>query len=135
MKPRCSRLKTARYVLRMGITLAPYAKVASRRPMGQVICHSHSERMKRATWNSTAFTKIASLSGRSFRLRVERSEIAERILARVNSRPNEFGKVSNLCKETQKVQRDTQGNKEQAGKVSRFYQEEEEVRGPEINHV
>lgn len=103
--------------------------------MGQVICHSHSERMKRPTWNSTAFTNSASLSGRSFRLRVERGEIAERILARVDSRPNEFGKVLNLCKETQKVQRDTQGYVEPAGRVSRFYQEEEEVRGPEINHV
>lgn len=91
--------------------------------------------MKRATWNSTAFTKIASLSGRSFRWRVKRGEIAERILARANSRPNEFGKVLNLCKETQKVQRDTQEYEEPAGGVSRFYQEEEEVRGPEINHV
>lgn len=80
----------------MGIVLAPYAKVASRMPMGQDICHSHSERMKRATWNSTAFTKIAS--GRPFRLRVERSEIVERILARGNSRTNKFGKVLNLCK-------------------------------------
>lgn len=92
--------------------------------------------MKRATWNSTAFTKIASLSGRSFRLRVQRGEIAERILAQANSKSNEFvSKVSNLCKETQKVQRDTQGYEEPAGRVSRFYQEEEEVRGPEINHV
>lgn len=35
----------------------------------------------------------------------------------------------------QKVQQDTRGNKEPADRISRFYQEEEEVRGPEINHV